>query len=104
MPAKGVYRGAATKIRSNLAVAFAGQIMVESIEQHDQEPSVYRETLKTRGARGFHHRAIGARDFDATRAQYRSHRYQETFSGLSPGAPTSSISTARATSRACSKS
>ena len=25
------------------------------IEQHDEEPSVYRETLKARGAHGFHH-------------------------------------------------
>jgi hypothetical protein len=47
-------------------------------------PSVYRETLKTRRAHGFHHWAIGARDFDATKAQYESHGYQEAFSDLSP--------------------
>ncbi len=84
VPAKGVYRGALTKMRISLAVAFAGQAMVELIEQHDQEPSVYRETLKARGAHGFHHWAIGARDFDATKAQYASQGYQEAFSDLSP--------------------
>jgi hypothetical protein len=84
VPAKGVYRGAVTKMNISLAVAFAGQVMVELIEQHDQEPSVYHETLKARGAHGFHHWAIGARDFDATTAQYKSRGYQEAFSDLSP--------------------
>ena len=68
----------------SLAVAFAGQIMVELIEQHDREPSVYQETLKARGAHGFHHWAIGARDFDATVAAYKSRGYREAFSDLSP--------------------
>jgi hypothetical protein len=84
VPAKGVYRGAVTKMKISLAVAFAGQVMVELIEQHDQAPSVYQETVKARGAHGFHHWAIGARDFEATKAQYKSHGYQEAFSDLSP--------------------
>jgi hypothetical protein len=84
VPAKGVYRGMVTKMKLSLAVAFAGEVMVELIEQHDQEPSVYQETLKARGAHGFHHWAIGARDFDATAAQYKSKGYQEAFSDLSP--------------------
>ena len=44
VPAKGIYRGAVTTMRISLAVAFAGEAMVELIEQHDQAPSVYRET------------------------------------------------------------
>jgi hypothetical protein len=84
VPAKGVYRGAVTKMKISLAVAFAGQVMVELIEQHDRAPSVYQETLKARGAHGFHHWAIGARDFEATKAHYKSHGYQEAFSDLSP--------------------
>ena len=60
VPAKGVYRGAVTTMSISLAVAFAGEAMVELIEQHDQEPSVYQETLKARGGHGFHHWAIGA--------------------------------------------
>ncbi len=84
VPAKGVYRGAKTNMRLSLAVAFAGEIMIELIEQHDEEPSVYRETLAARGAHGFHHWAIGARDFEATVAAYKAHGYAEAFSDLSP--------------------
>ena len=68
----------------SLAVAFAGQVMIELIEQHDDKPSVYQETLKARGAHGFHHWAIGARDFDATVAHYKALGYPEVFSDISP--------------------
>jgi hypothetical protein len=84
VPAKGVYRGAETKMNLSLAVAFGGEAMVELIEQHDRERSVYQETLKARGAHGFHHWAIGARDFDAATAGYKSQGYEEAFSDLSP--------------------
>ena len=75
VPAKGIYRGAVTTMRISLAVAFAGEAMVELIEQHDEAPSVYQETLKARGAHGFHHWAIGARDFDATVARFKAQGY-----------------------------
>lgn len=84
VPAKGVYRGAVTTMRISLAVAFAGEAMVELIEQHDEAPSVYQETLKARGAHGFHHWAIGARNFDATLAQFKGQGYPEAFSDISP--------------------
>lgn len=84
VPAKGRYRGVITQMSLSLAVAFAGDAMVELIEQHDDQPSVYQETLKARGAHGFHHWAIGARDFDATVAQFISRGYQEAFSDVSP--------------------
>jgi Glyoxalase/Bleomycin resistance protein/Dioxygenase superfamily len=84
VPAKGLYRGAVTKMKISLAVAFAGEAMVELIEQHDAEPSVYQETLKARGAHGFHHWAIGARDFDCTVGRYKANGYREAFSDISP--------------------
>jgi len=84
VPSKGVYRGAQTKMQLSLAVAFAGEVMIELIEQHDQEPSVYRETLAARGSHGFHHWAIGARNFDATVTAYKARGYVEAFSDLSP--------------------
>lgn len=84
VPAKGVYRGEATKMSVSLAVAFAGEVMIELIEQHDDKPSVYRETLEARGAHGFHHWAIGARNFDETVADYKSRGYEEVFSDISP--------------------
>ena len=55
VPPKGLYRGVTTKMRVSLALAFAGETNIELIQQHDEEPSVFRETLKARGAHGFHH-------------------------------------------------
>src|ERR1700719_1185405 len=84
VPPKGLYRGVTTKIRVSLALAFAGETNIELIQQHDEEPSVFRETLKARGAHGFHHWAVGARDFEKSVAHYRSLGYAEAFSDTAP--------------------
>jgi hypothetical protein len=84
VPAKGIYRGTPTDMTISLGVAFAGQVMIELIEQHDDKPSVYQETLKLRGAHGFHHWAIGARDFDAAVAHYNAQGFPTVFSDISP--------------------
>ena len=79
VPPKGVYRGATTTMQISLGLAFSGQMMIELIQQHDDKPSVFGETLKARGAHGFHHWAIGARDFDKSVAHHRSLGYAEAF-------------------------
>jgi hypothetical protein len=84
VPPKGRYRGAATKAHFSLALGYNGQLMVELIQQHDNEPSVFQETLKARGAHGFHHWAVGSRDFEKTAAHYRSLGYQEAFTDTAP--------------------
>ena len=84
MPAEGCYRGAVTTMSISLAVAFAGEAMVELIEQHNEAPSVYQETLRSRGTHGFHHCAIGVRNFDAAVAEFNSNGYEEAFSDISP--------------------
>jgi hypothetical protein len=84
VPPKGRYRGAVTKAHFSLALAYSGQLMVELIQQHDNEPSVFQEALKARGAHGFHHWAVGARNFENTAAHYRSLGYQEAFSDTAP--------------------
>ena len=84
MPPKGLYRGVVTKMRVSLALAFTGETNIELIQQHDEEPSVFRETLKARGAHGFHHWAVGARDFEKSVAHYRSLGYAEAFSDTAP--------------------
>jgi hypothetical protein len=84
VPPQGFYRGVPTKMQVSLGIAFAGQTMIELIQQHDEEPSVFRETLKARGAYGFHHWAIGARDFEKAVAHYRSRGYAEAFSDTAP--------------------
>lgn len=84
VPARGVYRGRETRVRLSLGVAFAGEIMLELIQQHDDQPSVYREMLETRGGHGFHHWAIGTREFEEKVAHYRWLGYPEVFSDVSP--------------------
>lgn len=84
VPPKGVYRGTPTKATFSLALAFSGQLMIELIQQHDNEPSVFGETLKARGAHGFHHWAVGARDFEKAAAEYRARGYAEAFSDTAP--------------------
>jgi hypothetical protein len=84
VPPKGVYRGATTTMQVSLAFAYTGDQMIELIEQHDQKPSVFQETLKARGTHGFHHWAIGVRDFEKASAQYRERGYQEVFTDTAP--------------------
>jgi hypothetical protein len=63
-PSQATYRGQPCRMTITLARAFAGDTMIELIEQHDDGPSIYREVIDQKGY-GFHHFAIAARDFDA---------------------------------------
>jgi len=84
VPPKGVYRGAPTKMNVSLGLAFAGEVTIELIAQHDHEPSVFQEALKTRGGHGFHHWGVGVRDFEKAAANYRSRGYAEAFTDTAP--------------------
>jgi hypothetical protein len=84
VPPKGRYRGAVTRANFSLALAYSGELMIELIAQHENEPSVFQETLKARGAHGFHHWAVGARDFERTAELYRARGYQEAFTDTAP--------------------
>ncbi len=46
VPPKGRYRGAVAKANFSLALVYTGELMIELIAQHDNEPSVFQETLK----------------------------------------------------------
>jgi hypothetical protein len=83
VPSKGVYRGQPTDMTLTLAVAFSGHMMVELIEQHDEKPSVYQETIKTKSY-GFHHWGVCSRSFDADVARYEKLGYPVAFSDVSP--------------------
>jgi hypothetical protein len=83
VPSKGFYRGKPTDMSLTLAVAFAGHMMIELIEQHDEKPSVYQETIKLKGY-GFHHWAICSKSFDKDVATYEAAGYPVAFSDLSP--------------------
>jgi hypothetical protein len=59
------YRGQPVGLSLSIAHAFAGHTMIELIQQHDDQPSVYTDTIKQRGY-GFHHWGVSCRDYDTT--------------------------------------
>jgi hypothetical protein len=63
------YRGAPTATRFSTAVAQHGDVQIELVEQLDETPSAYRETVAS-GSTGFHHIAFISADFDADLAHY----------------------------------
>lgn len=79
VPAKGLYRGKPTEVEVTLAMAFSGHAMIELIQQHNQAPSVYLETIERAGY-GFHHVAVVSNDFDRDLARYRQNGLQLAFS------------------------
>ncbi len=58
------HRGRPQRTDFSVAVAQAGDVQVELVEQHDATPSCYRDSVAP-GATGFHHVAIMSADFEA---------------------------------------
>ncbi len=83
VPREGRYRGAPTAMQVTLAVAFSGHLMVELVQQHDELPSVYRETIERTGY-GFHHYGVPVRDLEASIATYQELGYALAFRDVSP--------------------
>jgi hypothetical protein len=82
-PPEGLHRGTPTEFQITLAIAFSGHHMIELIQQHDEFPSVYRETVLVRGY-GFHHWAIASDDIDADIQRFKADGYVVAFSDRSP--------------------
>jgi Glyoxalase/Bleomycin resistance protein/Dioxygenase superfamily len=78
-PPAARYRGKPCQMTITLARAFAGDSMIELIQQHDDTPSVFTE----RG-HGFHHWAIGTRDVDAEIRRFAGHGYLVAFEDRVP--------------------
>ena len=72
------YRGQPSKADCALAMSFAGHMMIELIEQYNDAPSVYRETIDKRGY-GFHHWGVATSNFDRDVAKFRAQGYEEGF-------------------------
>jgi hypothetical protein len=72
------YRGGPSHADVALAMSFAGHMMIELIEQHNDAPSVYRETIERRGY-GFHHWGVATSHFDRDVEQYRASGYEQAF-------------------------
>ena len=81
-PPAGRFRGSPTSPLFSLARAFSGHAMLELIEQHDDEPSVYHEGGPRRF--GFHHWGVMTDTFDADVARYLSLGYEEAFADTLP--------------------
>jgi hypothetical protein len=72
------YRGKPTQFNGSLAAGNAGHVMIELIHQADDTPSVFTETIKSRGY-GLHHQGIAVRNYDAQMAAYKASGYEIAF-------------------------
>ncbi len=64
-----IYRGQPSSSEIALAMSFAGHMNIELIQQLNDAPSVYRETIDKRGY-GFHHFGIATWAFDQEVERY----------------------------------
>jgi hypothetical protein len=78
------YRGEPTELRFAGAIAQAGDVQIELIQQLDDSPSCYRD-LYPAGREGFHHIAVFVDDLDADIARYEALGAPVAFSGVSRG-------------------
>jgi hypothetical protein len=72
------YRGKPGNAAIKLAMAFAGHMMIELIQERDKIPSVYREVIEKRGY-GFHHWGVATNEFDRHVERYRASGYEMAF-------------------------
>jgi hypothetical protein len=84
-PPQALYRGQPTSLTISLAMAFTGGMMIELVQQHDDGPSVYRETLERTGGYGFHHHAIVTDDYEAETRRYADMGYEMAFFDILQG-------------------
>jgi hypothetical protein len=82
-----VYRGEPWQpVRFHAAIAQAGEMQIELIEQLEEGPSMFRELVPP-GESRLHHMSTYTDDFDADLAHYRAAGADIVFSGLMKGAP-----------------
>lgn len=78
-----VYRGAESKADVAIAMAFAGNMLIELIQPKDEHASVYKEVRDTRGF-GFHHFGKASSDFEGDSARLTAKGYELAFSARVP--------------------
>lgn len=59
------YRGQPGEVRMSIALSYSGDLQLELIEQHGDDPSMYREFREARGE-GLQHHAWWTEEFEAT--------------------------------------
>jgi hypothetical protein len=75
-----IYRGKAGQAEFSVALAMNGGVQIELIEQHDDVPSAYRDTV-TKGTTAFHHVGILDEDYDKAIEYYTARDYEIAQSG-----------------------
>lgn len=68
---KPLWRGEPVNFEYSLAIAQAGAMQIELIQQHDDHPSPYRDS-HPRGTEGFHHLASFVSNVEVELARYRA--------------------------------
>ncbi|WP_340588842.1 VOC family protein [Erythrobacter alti] len=79
--ANPVYCGAPGPVDFSTAIAQAGPVQVELVQQHDDNPSCYRDSIG-KGSEGMHHIAMMASDYDAAVRHYEDQGFSVASSGL----------------------
>ena len=74
------YRGIPMRTDFSTALAQAGDVQIELIQQHDDTPSVYRD-LHAAGSEGFHHVAMIVPDVAEEVERYRALGFAAAFEG-----------------------
>ncbi len=63
-----MYRGTDTEADVSYAFGYLDDMMIQFIQQHDDQPSIYREMYKS-GEEGFHHVGYLVNDWDKAKAR-----------------------------------
>lgn len=75
------YHGRPASLDMTVAIAQAGPVQIELIQQHCDNPSCYTDAIP-RGGHGFHHMGIFAKDYDRELARYREKGFPVAAEGV----------------------
>ncbi len=82
---KQEYYGKPSTAELSIAMGYSGHMLFELIQQHNDEPSVYRDVVTKRGY-GLHHFGVAAARFDDAVAGYHARGYRTAFwAEVAPG-------------------
>jgi hypothetical protein len=80
---KPIYRGVRQDLKLSIAIAYSGHMMIELIQQHDNQASVYKESFERNGY-GFHHWGIASDRYDDEIASYLDRGFELVFTDETP--------------------
>jgi hypothetical protein len=79
---EATYRGQPSEMEADLAMSFSGHMNIELIQQRNDAPSVYGDTLGK--GYGFHHWGVATSHFDRDVEKYQKKGYELAFSAKVP--------------------